>query len=265
MAKALAQTPTETTEGGETVVETTSAEPVVETQETEQEVSTAPEETAESTEVEAAPEPTPEPTPEPPKEDWKDKRIAKLTARLAEARKAEAAPQAPDPTADFNRRVAEAAAQQVAAQEYNRKCNEAAKKGKELFGADFDVALTQLRSLVNENDPEEVGSYNQFINAGLETEHLPELIAILGNNLGEASRILALPPVKMGIELAKLALAEPKAAPEPVSELRKPIRPVGGGRGDHLAVDPADPSRADSLSTAEWMKRREASLKEARR
>jgi len=256
MAKALEQqTPSVSEASPEPVVEENTAggaSPEVEAAPAEEVVAEA-----------AQPEPEPaSPAPEPPKEDWKDKRIAKLTARLAAAQKAE--PTQPDPTEDFNRRVAEAAAQQVATNEYNRKCNEAAKKGKELFGADFDTALTQLRSLVNENDPEEVGAYNQFINAGLETEHLPELISLLGNDLGEASRILALPPVKMGIELAKLALAEPKAAPEPVSELRKPIRPVGGGRGDHLAVDPADPSRADSLSTAEWMKRREASLAAAR-
>lgn len=187
-----------------------------------------------------------------PKPDWRDKRIAKLTAQLKEAQAKPKAPEAPapqqNPTEDFNRRVSEA----VAAQRFNEKCNEVAEQGRSAF-PDFDERLTALRSLVNDQDPAEVAQYNQFIQAGMETGQLHQIIHELGADLEEASRLLALPPIKMAMELAKRGVA-PQA--DPVSLAPKPIRPLGGQLREHTQVRPDDPSRSDTLSTAEWMKRR---------
>lgn len=196
------------------------------------------------------------------KKDWRDKRIAKLTAKLREEQEKNAAPKSeaagsPDPTEDFNRRVAEAANSQVALADFNRRCNEEAAKGAEAF-EDFGEKIQELRKIVNEKDPEEVAAYNQFLQAGLETGELAKLIYELGSDLNEATRILALPPLKMGIELAKRALAG-APSPEEVSKLPKPIRPLSARHTD--PIDPTDKDRADSLSTAQWMKARESQLK----
>ncbi len=62
---------------------------------------------------------------------------------------------------------------------------------------------------------------------------------------------MALPPIKMAVELTKIASGQGRQ----VSGAAKPITPVGGRGASHDAIDPTDPERADKLSTAEWMKR----------
>jgi hypothetical protein len=61
----------------------------------------------------------------------------------------------------------------------------------------------------------------------------------------------------MGLELAKRALKAPMPSAAP-----KPVVPVGARGRTHDAVDPADVDRADRLTTAEWMRRREAQVAE---
>lgn len=209
------------------------------------------------------------PEPAPPSEDWRDKRIAKLTAKLKEAHEAKpvtpaqaADPNAPlDPNVDFNRRVQEAAAQQRALETFNDKCNKAAADGKQKFGeVEFSSALNRLRSLVDQHDPKEVANYNTLVQAAIETGAPEDLIFALGNDPTKALGVLEMSPIKMGIELAKMAIT-PSAEPDAVSALAKPIRPIGTAASDSRnPVDPTDASRSDSLSTAEWMKRREAQV-----
>lgn len=210
-------------------------------------------------EDEAKPEVKPEAKPQ-PKPDWKDQRIAKLTAKLKEAQQAKpAAPAAPlDPTEDFNRRVREAAQAQVAQELFSKSLVDETARGTAQFGDEFMTRATALRGLVNVDDPAEVNAYNQFLQAGLETGKLANIVHELGGDLDEATRILGLSPIKMGIELAKLSLRE--GEPEAISNLPKPIKPLAGGRGDRNPIDPTDARQADSLSTAEWMRRREAQV-----
>ena len=210
-----------------------------------------------------------------PKQDWRERRIAQQTARLREANEelerlraenarlqghqsqgqseAETRTGAIYSGDDIQRLAEQRAAEIAAANEFNRACNDIAAKGRADFGdTEFNSRVGALRSLVNPADPREAANYNQFLSALIETGEAPRLIHQLGDDLDEASRILALSPVKMGIELAKLAAR----TPEPASGAPRPIRPVGGGRqASHTAIDPTDPDRADNLSTAEWMRR----------
>jgi len=199
--------------------------------------------------------------------DWRDARIAKLTGQLQELReKVNTPPAAPavpapagalDPTADFNARVAAAARQQVAINTFNDRCNAEAAKGRAQW-EDFDARLADVRSLVNVSDADEVAAYNALLQAGLETGELATLMYELGQDLDEANRILALSPLRMGVELTKKALKG--AQIEGVSKVPPPVRPLAGGRGEQLPVDPTNPEQADNLTTAEWMKRREAQV-----
>lgn len=216
----------------------------------------------------------PEKKPEP--QDWRDRRIKQLTARLhglaqeLDAAKATTAggPQlAPDQVVatkeELNRLVEEKAAELSTVQEFNRMCNQAATVGREKF-PDFDQKVGQLQRIVDSNDPGQAQAYNQFLVAAIETGKGPELIQRLGSNLDEASRIMTLAPVKMAVELMKMAAVLPEEGTGEPSVVARPIRPVGSRGGQHTPISPDDPDRADSLSTAEWMRRREEQDRERR-
>lgn len=190
-------------------------------------------------------------------EDWRDKRIAQLTARL---RAAEASKPANDPAAsggdgDFESRVQAEASKRAAQAEFNRQCNEVAKSGRELF-PDFDTRVQALQRLTDSNDPQSLAQYNTFIAAAIETGEAPKLLHELGANLNEASRIMGLSPVKMGVELAKLASGKGTA----VSNAPKPIVPLGGRGQNHEKIEPDDPVNGAKLDKKTWFERREAQV-----
>lgn len=202
---------------------------------------------------------TPSPAPaKPTPADWRDRRIATLTARLREAeqRAPEVAPTVADPAAatpDIDRLANERAGQIAAQAEFTRRCNETALAGRGAFGeAQFNSRVQALQTLVDLQSPADVGAFNQFLDAAIETGEGPRLLHNLGADLNEASRIMALSPARMGIELAKLA-----GRPAEVSNAPRPVTPVGSAGRSHDRIDPTDPARADGLTTAEWMRRRE--------
>lgn len=201
--------------------------------------------------------------------DWREKRIATLTARLREA-EARAIPPVPVPgvdpatpaatgltQADVDRLAGEKAAQIAAQAEFNRQCNEVAVKGQETFGKDpFMARVSALQKLADPQDPASVASYNQFLSAVLETEAPEKVIFDLGADLDEASRLMGLSPVRMATAVAKLAAAKDAT----VSGAPKPITPIGSRGPSHEDIDPTDADKSDGLDTATWMKRREAQL-----
>ena len=203
--------------------------------------------------------------------DWKDRRMAVLTARLreAEARAKELAggakPPGPAlPEAEINERAARLAREMEAQREFNRRCDETAEQGRKAFGDQpFSERVNALRQIFDPQDPKQVADYNLMLDAIIETGRGAELVHRLGGDLDEAARLLALTasPVKLGIELAKLAA--PRAAPA-LSAAPKPITPIGSRGAGNEKIDPDDVERADRLSTAEWMRRREAQVAERR-
>lgn len=207
------------------------------------------------------PAPAAEATP-PASEDWRDKRLATLTARLraAEAKLAESGdkpePVAGESEAEFNKRVLTAANAISANNEFTRNCNEVAKQGKALF-EDFQTRVDNLRKLADPNDAASVNAYNQFLIAAMETGEAPKLIHTLAGDLNEASRIMALPPLKMAVELTKLAgvVQDPSRAPQP-------IKPVGGRGASHEEIQPDDPERGAKLDKKTWFERRTKQVEE---
>lgn len=145
-----------------------------------------------------------------------------------------------------------------ARQEFDRSCNETASAGRLAF-PDFDSRVSSLRGLVNPNDPSEASSYNTFLTAAIDTGEGAKVLHTLGGDLNEAQRIMSLSPTKMAAELTRLALRGIDDGG--TSGAPRPIRPVQGGRqASHSQIAPDDPERADGLSTAEWMVRREAQV-----
>src|SRR5215469_42451 len=209
-----------------------------------------------------------------PQPDWNDKENARLKrsrdraqqerdAALAEIQRLRQGQ--PDPGADFERRVNEAAqvraAQLAAQQDFDRQCAEAQAAGR-AANPDFDARVSSLKNIVDFNDPERSAAYNQFLQTALATGEGARIIYELGGNQEEAQRILGLPPVQMAIELTKMS-ARPPA--ESVSGAPRPIVPVGRGTTHRSPIDPSDPGKSDDLSTAEWMRRREEQAAEQRR
>lgn len=203
--------------------------------------------------------------------DWKDKRLAKLTAQLHEERRkaAELAskvakPEAnanPNPNVEFDRLVNERAAQQRQAEDFARRCTDEALAGREKYGEqEFNKALGDLQRLIDASNNEDVAKYTRFLQASMEAGNAKDIIFALGNDLSKADRIFEMNDIKMAVELAKMAEGFGKEAPaEAVSSAPKPITPVGGRSGDRNPIDPTS-ARGDELSTAEWMRRRNAQV-----
>lgn len=205
--------------------------------------------------------------------DWRDARIAKLTAQKKELQEqltrragvvpaAAAAPAVALDEAEVDRRAtvkAEALAAQAA---WDARCVATVEQGKKEF-ADFDDKIVGLRTVVDDSDPVEAKSYRDLVEIAMDTGEGPKLIHYLGSNPGEAQRIMGLSPVKKAIELARLA-AKPSAVPVvasanplagDMSQAPKPITTVGRGTGAGV-IDPSDVTRSDKLSSKEWFARR---------
>lgn len=210
-----------------------------------------------------APPPPPPASEEPPTGDWRDKRLAKQAAIIAQLRKNAPPdgnpPPPPDgdsvPRADVERLANERAQALASRASFDAQCNAAAAEARKQF-ADFDTVVKQFGQIVDFTDATEVQRYDAFLEAALETGEAGKIIYTLGKNLDEAERIMALSPVKRATELARLTLVEPESP----STLPKPITPVHGKNAGPSEISPSDPVRADKLSSAEWHKRRAKEL-----
>jgi hypothetical protein len=206
-----------------------------------------------------------------PTKDWRDDRIDAITAKRREAENALRDAQAElaalkagkqgDPTKspEFNAEVARRAEAIAQQKSFDAACEAVTAEGRDSH-PDFDAKAVELLKVGGDvaGDPQALRAYTSFINSMIETGKAAELIYELGSNLNEANRIFKLSPTKQAVELTKLALTKV----EPVSQAKKPITPLGrqnaNTQGD---IDPGDVSKADTLTTAEWMRRREAQVK----
>lgn len=214
-----------------------------------------------------------------PKDDWRDARLRVETAKRREAeaklrafeeKASKGTEETPAPgkpgtqrtftEEEVNTRASAIAAQNAQWKAFNDACVSTAEKGRTEF-SDFDARMDDLKQLRDPEDPVSQGAYNMFLAAAMETGEGPRILRELGGDLNEAQRILGLPPVKMAVEMTKLALAKPREG----SKAPKPITAIGSRGAAHVQIDPADKERGDNLSTAEWMKRREAQVKEQAR
>jgi hypothetical protein len=216
-----------------------------------------------------APPSSPEPSPQPTSGVWPKSavdRVAKLTARLREYEaKGAGAPKPIDPatgqqfTNEQIDRMINERAQLVASQTaFNTRCNDAAARGASKY-PDWQTRLSGLTQLIDMTDNKSLQQYNLFLEAALETGDAEGIIHRLGSDLNEAARVLAMPPVKMAIEVGKMGETkgkDPSRAPKPI----KPVgttSPVTGSRPD-------DPDRGGEMNIDDWMKTRNKQANERR-
>ena len=196
-----------------------------------------------------------------PKKDWRDDRIAKLTAQLKEA-KFSGKPAGDDPAAkqaELDKLVNQRAEQLAVQREFEKQAADARMAGQAEYGdKEFDAAVVRITDVVDRENPQEVQAYSNLVNAALETGEAHKVLFELSKDQSEASRIMALSPARMGAAVARLA-AKPV---EEVTKAPKPISPIGSGKGaSRSEINPGDKDRSDGLTTAEWMNRREAEAK----
>lgn len=157
-------------------------------------------------------------------------------------------PAAPKPE-DFDKAVT-ARAQQLLAQEEGKKRSQAwLSAGTKEYGTDdFNEKCATVAAMGAGDSPE-------FMKIITDPDILPDghkVVAMLADNPDEASRILALEPLKMAAALSRFATTA-KAPDKPLSTAPRPITPLGGSaRGSS--------SPADTDDTKTWMAKREAQL-----
>jgi hypothetical protein len=198
---------------------------------------------------------------------WVEKRFAEMTRSRHEAeRRAEAlqrdldhalalakaggtdAPQAPAATAPVNEdeRINQRAAQLVEEQSFNKRSNDVYAAGIAEH-PDFDESLKNLGML---------GASPEFFKSIVDLEDAHKVLHALGSNPDEAARILALPPLKQGRELERLASKPaPAKGKKPVSNAPEPISSRVGGSGSR-AVDLENSSIDDFMKARNSLPRR---------
>lgn len=137
-------------------------------------------------------------------------------------------------------RIQRAAAALVETQRFNDRSNDVYAAGK-ADHPDFDESLKNLGML---------GASPEFFKSIVELEDAHKVLHALGSNPDEAARILALPPLKQGRELERLA-SKPASvkAKKPVSNAPEPISSRVDGSGSK-SVD------LDNSSIDDFMKAR---------
>jgi hypothetical protein len=141
---------------------------------------------------------------------------------------------------------------------FNTRCNETANRGASKY-PDWQVKLNGLTQLVDSTDARSLQQYNLFLEAALETGDAEAIIYKLGSDLNVASRVLGMTPMKMAMEIGKLAdrkTVEPSKAP-------KPIRPLGS-TSPVTSSKPDDPERAAEMKIDDWMNARNKQAAERR-
>lgn len=182
-------------------------------------------------------------------EKWEHKRNADaLAARLAELERPQPQPgQAADPVEVAKHQLRMEAAQR----EFNQRCNDTFAAGKSEY-PDFEAAVSAMMAVGAGNRPDFLAAVTQ----------LPEghrVYRQLASNLDDAARVLALPPMQMAVELARMEARlaggtqerreteAPKSLAPPVSSAPPPIRPIGGGSRALPTVSDPKVSMADFI------------------
>lgn len=203
----------------------------------------------------------------PPK--WATERIDQLTAARKDAERAKAefekensilkaalaqmqapnpaSPKAPEPglaEAEIDRRATLKAKQTRDAEVFEANASKLFENGRKEF-ADFESVLGNFSHL----GPVD----NDTITAAFETGQAHRVLYALAQDLDEAQRVLALPPMKRAVELERIAQRMAKV-PTAVSKAPPPINPLSA-----RAASATDELR-DEDDMSDWVAKREAQL-----
>jgi len=171
-------------------------------------------------------------------------RLEALVKELSASRKSDEQQQDDKPQkteaeirAEVEKQVRQQFEEEARAKEFNDASNQAYENGIKKFGqAEFEESLQDLQRVG-------LSSRVDVVQTALETGNAEQVLFLMGQDVAEAERIMSLSPVKMAIEMAKLAASRPRApkTETAVSKATDPIRPVRGGNASN-EFDLADPN-----------------------
>lgn len=192
------------------------------------------------------------------REKWEARREAELLRqRVAEYERQQR--QAAQPADNAEERALQRFRLEQQQQDFNRQCNEVYRRGQAEY-PDFDEAVRSLNATGWGNRPDALAMLTSMPDAH-------RVYRELAGNLDNAGRVLALPPMQMAMELARMASRAPAAAAQdapqptqslpPVTQAPAPIRPVGG-------TTRAPERPLDKVSMAEFIRRRDREESQSR-
>ncbi len=151
--------------------------------------------------------------------------------------------------------IEQRAAEIVAQRAFNEACNKVADEGTKAY-EDFGDAI----SVLNSGYGDIIQTKPEFLQTITELPNGKDVYYKLGKDPKEAERILALPPIKMALELGKLSNSLAKPAERAVSGAPAPIKPLNGlaGKKELTLEDASNPD----VPIQEFMKIREKEVAE---
>jgi len=136
------------------------------------------------------------------------------------------------------------AAERLAVQEFNKKCNEVEAKGSKAFGDKWARAKSELAML---DDHGRIPM--DILSVALETDDPARVLFVLGNDIEKATELMGMTPIKRAIAMDKIASSKP-VAPS-ASKAPPPVEPLGGRGG-------GNDRPTDRDSDEEWNRKEEA-------
>jgi hypothetical protein len=154
---------------------------------------------------------------------------------------------------EVNKRATKLAAEKNAQDAFDAACDRLSKKATKL-DKEFDSKVAEMAEEVAPIPGAMIGILDDLDNGAEVLVHLTE-------NTDEYEKLIALPPAKMGVALAKLSTKIEKPQRK-LSSAPDPITPNSGNRPSATTKDLRD---TKGLNTKDWIKERERQLAEKRR
>lgn len=164
--------------------------------------------------------------------------------------------------AEIERRAGEKAANMAAQAAFVNASNAVFEAGKAKFGDEFVKRVPAMAAEFVADMKSDQGKsymeYQAFVQDVLATDDAAGVMFKLASDLELADSVMQMPPRKRIAALTKMAMG----AAVTESALDKPITPVGRPNSGHESTDPTKPEHAKRMSTADWMKARNADVKD---
>lgn len=164
--------------------------------------------------------------------------------------------------AEIERRASEKAANMAAQAAFVNASNAVFEAGKAKFGDEFVKRVPAMAAEFVADMKSDQGKsymeYQSFVQDVLATDDAAGVMFKLASDLELADSVMQMPPRKRIAALTKMAMG----AAVTESQLEKPLTPVGRPNSGHESTDPTKPEHAKRMSTADWMKARNADVKD---
>lgn len=147
----------------------------------------------------------------------------------------------------------------ISERDFVNACNKIFDDGVKVTGLKADVFEAKVKEMTDD-----IGAIPPAMVVALEDLDNPgAVLNMLTEDTDLAEKIYIMPPIKMGVELAKLAgklAAKPKKPVKEISKAPDPVNPLGGKAKASTEIN----LNAPNLSDAEWIEKRQKDIEQKR-